>query len=298
MTVMVLLACGVGVGVLLIVRGVVPPRVDLAVAVGRWDASRRLAALTAQRAESRTLKERTGRWLADRLHRYGVELPSMREDLAILNRSLEGYLVGLLVTFVFGVFFMTCAGAVFALIGIPLGFAVPVGVGLAFGGILVFANAVQLHRDAEARRAQMRHTLTIYLNLVRMSLASGRGLPEALPMAAQIGSGWTFDLLAETLRHSRNIGQSAWVGWDQLGARIGVAELRDLGASVELVGEEGARVQESLAARAETLRQRELDADFERAEQFEESMKMAAMVMVIGLLTFIGFPAIMTILAA
>lgn len=298
MTLMVFLGCGVGVGVLLLVRSLAPPRGDLAVAVGRWDASRRLAALTAQRAENHSLRERTGRWLVGQLHRYGVELPNMREDLAILERSLERYLVSLLVTFAVGFSFMACAGTVFALIGIPLGFAVPLGVGIIFGGVLVVANTVQLHRDAEGRRAEMRHTLTIYLTLVRMGLASGRGLPEALPMAAQIGSGWTFDLLAATLRHSRNIGQSAWVGWDELGSRIGVAELRDLGASVELVGGEGARVQESLAARAETLRQRELDADHERAEQYEESMKMAAMVMVIGLLTFIGFPAIMTILAA
>ncbi|MGH3357660.1 MAG: type II secretion system F family protein [Nocardioidaceae bacterium] len=295
---MVLVGCGVGLGVLLVLRGLAPPRTDLAVAIGRWQSSRRLAARRVEREASPGTKDRIGGWLADRLHRSGIEFPNLRADLEILNRRLEDYLVSALITFVIGFFIPTIFGLLFALGGLSIGFIPPLALGLVVGAVFVTLNAVQLHRDAEQRRTELRHALAVYLELVGMGLMSGRGLPEALPLAAEIGTGWAFDLLETTLRRARNSGKSAWVGWDELGYRVDVQELCDLGSSVELVGEEGAKVQQSLAARATTMRRRELAEDEGQALKNEDSMRMAAMVLVMGFIVFIGFPAIMSVLAA
>lgn len=298
MTVMVLVGLGVGAGVLLVLRGLAPPRTDLAVAMGRWQSSRRLAARRVERDAEPGARDRVGSWLADRLHRSGIEFPNLRADLEILNRRLEDYLVSALVTFAIGFFIPNLFGGLLAVAGLSLGFFPPVALGVVVGAVFVALNAVQLHRDAEKRRNELRHALAIYLELVGMGLMSGRGLPEALPMAAEIGTGWAFDLLETTLRRARNSGKSAWVGWDELGHRVDVQELCDLGSSVELVGEEGAKVQQSLAARATTMRRRELAEDEGQALKNEDSMRIAAMVLVMGFIVFIGFPAIMSVLAA
>lgn len=295
---MVLVGLGVGLGVLLVLRGLAPPRTDLAVAMGRWQSSRRLAARRVERDAEPGTRDRVGSWLADRLHRSGVEFPNLRADLEILDRRLEDYLVKALTTFLIGFFLPTVFGLLTTLAGLSLGFVAPLGLGIVFGVVLVLLNAVQLHRDAEKKRGELRHALAIYLELVGMGLMSGRGLPEALPMAAEIGTGWAFDLLETTLRRARNSGKSAWAGWDELGYRVNVQELCDLGSSVELVGEEGAKVQQSLAARATTMRRRELAEGEGQALKNEDSMRIAAMVLVMGFIVFIGYPAIMSVLAA
>lgn len=298
MTAMVLVGCGVGLGVLLVLRSLAPPRTDLAVAMGRWQSSRRLAARRVEREESAKARDRLGGWLADRLHRSGIEFPNLRADLEILDKRLEDYLVGALGTFLIGFFIPNVFGLLIALAGVSFGFVPPLALGIVLGAVFVALNALQLHRDAEKKRAELRHALAVYLELVGMGLMSGRGLPEALPLAAEIGAGWAFDLLETTLRRARNSGKSAWVGWDELGWRIDVQELCDLGSSVELVGEEGAKVQQSLAARATTMRRRELAEDEGVALKNEDSMRMAAMVLVMGFIVFIGFPAIMSVLTA
>jgi hypothetical protein len=73
---------------------------------------------------------------------------------------------------------------------------------------------------------------------------------------------------------------------------IRVDELRDLAAALSLVAEDGAKVRESLTARAASLRRREL-ADLEgQAGERSQSMLVAQMFLVAGFLVFLVFPVI------
>ena len=91
-----------------------------------------------------------------------------------------------------------------------------------------------------------------------MNLAGGRGVPEALQSAVSLSNGWGMVRIRETLQNARLQGITPWAALGELGEEMAVEELRDLAAALALVAEDGAKVRESLAARAVSMRQREL----------------------------------------
>ena len=78
----------------------------------------------------------------------------------------------------------------------------------------------------------------------------------------------------------------------ELGDRIGVAPLRELGTLVQLVAHDGAQVRDTLSARAASLRAEEL-ADAEgNAGKRDQSMLMAQILLGVGFAVFLGYPAV------
>ena len=77
-----------------------------------------------------------------------------------------------------------------------------------------------------------------------------------------------------------------------------VDDLRDLAAALSLVAEDGAKVRESLTARAVSMRRREI-ADLEgQAGEKSQSMLVAQMLLVAGFLVFLTFPVVGVLLGA
>ncbi len=75
-------------------------------------------------------------------------------------------------------------------------------------------------------------------------------------------------------------------------------ELKDLSAALSLVAEDGAKVRESLTARAVSLRRREL-ADLEgQAGEKSQSMLLAQMLLAVAFLVFLMYPAVHLLLQA
>lgn len=137
----------------------------------------------------------------------------------------------------------------------------------------------------------MRRVIGAYLDLVAMNLAGGRGLPEALMAAAEVGDGWALRRVRSCLADARITGTSQWQALGQLGEELGVDELRDLAASLGLVADDGAKVRESLASRAETMRQRELAEIEGGAGEKSQSMLVAQLLLCAAFLVFLVFPA-------
>jgi tight adherence protein C len=129
-----------------------------------------------------------------------------------------------------------------------------------------------------------------------MNLAGGRGVPEALAAAASIGGGWPFARLRDTLAFARLQGLTPWAALGRLGDEVGINELRDLAAALALVADDGAKIRDSLAARAATLRRRELAEMEGRAGERSQSMLVAQMLIVLGYLLFLAYPAVIRIL--
>ena len=117
---------------------------------------------------------------------------------------------------------------------------------------------LQLRGNAKERRRDFRHVVSSFLDLVSMNLAGGRGVPEALQSAVSLSNGWGMVRIRETLQTARLQGVTPWAALGDLGEEMAVEELRDLAAALALVAEDGAKVRESLAARAVSMRQREL----------------------------------------
>jgi Flp pilus assembly protein TadB len=104
-------------------------------------------------------------------------------------------------------------------------------------------------------------------------------------------------LLRETLWRAALSGQDQWDALTDLGERIGVPELRDLGALVRLVGRDGARIRQTLTARAATMRRTQLaDAEGEAGEK-DQSMRLAQILIGFGFILFLTYPAVVNVLA-
>ena len=146
--------------------------------------------------------------------------------------------------------------------GFRVPFVLPVWLGLALAGVFFFLPDLEVKQKADARRRDFRHAIGAFLDLVSMNLSGGRGVPEALMAASEIGSGWALWRLRDALANARITGQTPWQALGALGEEVRVDELRDLAAALSLVADDGAKVRESLSARAASLRRREL-ADLE-----------------------------------
>jgi tight adherence protein C len=289
-----ILICGavVGGGLFLLVRTLVPVHLDPAIVVGRYDAARARAA--AATPATTGIKGVLAQWLLAR----GYEPRGSAADLAVSGQPLESFLASKVA--------LACVGLVFPMLGAiaatAVGIAVPTEVpallslGCAVG--FFFLPDVQLRKKATSARAELRRTLGSYLDLVSMSLAGGRGLAEALSVAAQVGEGWTFRLLADTADRARPLGISPWTALGQLGDRLRVPELVDLGATFNLAGNEGAQIRSSLAARAATLRGRMLADATGAAAADDQSMGIAQVILGLAFLLFITYPAVFQVLAA
>lgn len=296
MTITMLLGAGFAIGILLLMRGLVPPRTDLAVAVGQWEVARRHASRPA--AGGSGVPGRIGRWVADEFAKRGVEFHQLRPDLAITGRSLEEHFAAMTATTAAALLVPGTLGVFAEVVDAGIGFTIPLAAGVIFAAIVVFGSHRQLHLDAEAMRAELRRALGTYLDLVHMSLAGGRGVPEALPTSADIGTGWAFELIGDTISRARRTGETPWHALGDLGATVGLQELVDLASSLTLVGDNGAKVRASLAARAGTLRRRQLADAHADADTADDSMRVTQIVLAAGFMILLGYPAVMNVLAS
>lgn len=280
-------------------RLAVPPRPDLAGAVRQWDTSRaratRIQRIGAARATSAEGRARS--WLVEQVLARTRDLKGLTQDLAVTGTTLEQYVGRATVLGLIGFIGPLVILGFFRLIGLTL----PLVFGPAAGGLLAVIMLVvtrqELRDDAKKRRAELRRTLSIYLDLVAMSLQAGRGHAEALPASAAIGSGWAFTHLQDAIDGARFSGTTAWHALGQLGDRFGMRELTDLDAALTLANEDGAKVRATLVARAETLRsERVADAEA-AAAQATESMRFALIVMVFAFLTYELYPSVSRLFA-
>jgi tight adherence protein C len=154
---------------------------------------------------------------------------------------------------------------------------------------------VRLRRAARQRRLQFTHALSSYLDLVNVVLAGGAGIESALEAAADAGDGWAFEEVRDALVRARSTRRSPWLALGELGDELGIEPLSELAASVQLAGEQGARIRSSLTAKAAAMRARQsmqLEAD---AHAASERMGVPTVLMFVGFLILLGFPALQQI---
>jgi Flp pilus assembly protein TadB len=218
-----------------------------------------------------------------------------RRDLAVLDRSVDRHAVEKLTTAValFGIPLVLQLALV--AIGSPL--PPPVALGLGSIGLVggFFVPDLTIRSQAARRRDAFRHALSSYLDLVNVLLAGGAGIETALEAAAEAGDGWAFVEIRRTLLRARASRRSPWACFSELGERLGVDELLDLSASVQLAGEQGARVRGSLAAKAASLRAHQMARIEADAQSASERMGLPTVLMFVAFLMLLGYPAVQQI---
>jgi hypothetical protein len=281
-----------GAGLFLFLLALVPRRASLARQMATFDGPRlpRLRAGAGQR--DGRVSRRLGRALAAFCAEQGWEFPSLRANLSIVGRSFENFLATKVLLGLFGLLLGPLLLALFGLAGVRIPVVIPVWLGLAVGGAFFFLPDLEVKQQADARRRDFRHAIGAFLDLVSMNLSGGRGVPEALMAASEIGSGWALWRLRDALANARITGQTPWQALGALGEEVRVDELRDLAAALSLVADDGAKVRESLTARAASLRRRELADLAGQAGEKSQSMLVAQMLLCAGFLIFLTYPVV------
>ncbi|KPI16574.1 Type II secretion system F domain-containing protein [Actinobacteria bacterium OK074] len=300
LTMPVLIGAVLGLGIYALVRALMPSKRSAVATVARIDAMRARGAAyeSAQHVETGRfggVRAQLGHRVSEFYLRQGWELRSLRADLAVLDRSWEAFLATKALLAAAGLFFGPLLFAVVWTLGFGSSPVIPVWLALAFAAVFFFLPDVEVRRDAAEKRRDLRRVIGAYLDLVSMSLAGGRGLPEALMAAAEISDGWANQRIRNALSDARITGVSQWQALGSLGEELGVEELKDLSASLALVADDGAKVRESLASRAETMRHRELAEIEGSAGEKSQSMLVAQLLLCAGFLVFLIYPAAMRV---
>jgi len=288
-----------GVGLYGVVRAWLRPRPGLSTLVARIDeGSRSMTPHTTTPHEAQRLSalDSAMRRFGDRLQvlasNRGWRLGRVRSDLAIMNRTVGSFLATKVALGVGLLLLAPVLWGVMRLGGVPLPLAIPAIAAIALGTFGFFLPDLALRSEAAARRRDFRRVVGVFLDLVAMNLAGGRGLPEALLSASTISENWALIRIRQALANARLFGTTPWAALGGLGNDIGVEELRDLSAALSLAADDGAKIRQSLSARAATLRRRELaDAEGEAGEK-SQSMLVAQLVICMAFLVFLAYPAV------
>lgn len=285
-----------GLGLVILCLALVPPPTDLVGAVGRWESARNASATSHDNLPPReALLASLGGKLTVLLRRRGITFDGLRKDLALVDRTVEQHVTRKLTGAFAGAVLGVALTGFVAAIGRPIGLFGTLALVVICAAVMFVASDGALKAEATKRRREMRAALGCFLDLVALSLAGGRGVPQALSNAVGIGDGWAFTQLDDAIYRARVTGISTWQAFAELGERTDVRQLRELGSSLALVAENGAQVKESLIARAASQRSRalsELEADEKQATDHVSYLLLAV---VFGLILFIFYPLAATI---
>jgi len=288
MTTVVLLGSGFGLGLWSLAVWLVPPRPALGAVLHR--------ATNPTPVRAPGVLAWSGRPLVALLRAFGLPTAAALRDLAVLERPVDAFLAEKGMWTLAGL--LLPGGAITAVDALAggIGLQVPLAVaaGCAIAGFVM--PDLKLRRRAAARRADFRHALSAYLDLVVISLAGGAGVDSALHDSVTIGHGWAFHRLDRALTAARLTRTTPWSALADLGRELDVSELTELAASISLAGTEGARVRRSLAAKADALRGRELSDAETAAGAATERMSLPVMLLLLAFLVFIGYPAVSQVL--
>lgn len=294
----VLVGCALGGACALLAYAVIAPRPSVGTAIARWERARVTAvAPAAAGGVAGPYADRQAARLLRMLEQRGIALRVLRTDLALLELSIDRHVARKVLFALTGFLAPTLLTGLAWAAGSTTSVPTPVLAGVIFAVIGFVLPDQRVHRQAEERRTAMREALSSYLDLVAMSLSGGRGVPEALPSAVQVGSGWAFEMIGDAISRARYLGVPPWRALSDLGAQVGVPELTELGRALMLVADDGSKVRTSLLARAASARQRQLAEAESLAEKADGSMNFALFVVFAGIFLFILYPAVAVVMA-
>jgi hypothetical protein len=296
----------VGAGVFALIRELIPAGTRLDAALRRLDPPAGfMAAPVSATAVWTAPAQLTGatqrepgafRQLGERLLAAAPWLPVPYADLALLGKDRGSWLASKVGYGLAGLVITPLLAALLALTGTAMPLEVPAAASLIGGVTMFFLPDVITRSAARRRRTDFRYALASYLDLVSLERGAGAGPTEALEAAADIGGGWAFQRIQAALDNARRSGQAPWTGLADLAAETGLVELADLADIAAVAGQEGAKILQTLAARAESMRAQALSADRANAGSKSTTMVVPIALLGAGFLILLVFPMIYRIL--
>lgn len=170
--------------------------------------------------------------------------------------------------------------------------------GIATAPVTITLYAKKIILEARRRRTDMNMAVAVFLDLVNVLLAGGAGVETAIVTAASVGDGWAFQEIRNTITRAQSSRTQYWDALHEVGEVLSVQALQDVAQSIRLAGEHGGRIRQSLMSRADALRKNNLASVEYQAEQQTERMGIPMVVMFVGFVIFIGYPAFISTLTA
>ena len=161
-------------------------------------------------------------------------------------------------------------------------------------GLPVFVWLLTISRLREIairRQRDMDLSVAVFLDLINVLLAGGAGIETAMLAAAGAGDGWGFEQLKMAMARAQSSRRSYWDSLRETGEAFGIESLEEMANSVQLAGEHGARIRQSLTAKAASLRTRNLARIEHEAEQRTERMGIPVVLLFVGFILLVGYPA-------
>jgi Flp pilus assembly protein TadB len=269
----------VGVAAAVLIRELVPAGPSLRAAIGRMEARPDPARRATRPRE-----------LARSLGASLPWLPVPLADLRLLGQDVEDWLATKVALGVAGLAAVPVVTGLLSLSGHTLPWSIPVAGSLALGLALFFAPDLVTRVNAAEKRRDFRHALTSYLDLVSLERGAGAAPTEALEAAAEVGGGWAFQRIAAALDGARKASRPPWDGLGRLASEISIPELADLAEIASIAGNEGARILDTLSARADSMRSEALAATKAQAGSRSTTMVLPIAMLAAGFLILLIFP--------
>jgi len=177
-------------------------------------------------------------------------------------------------------------------IGVHVGFELPAVAVLVLGGAGAVTPFFDLHTAAQRRRRHFCHSLSTYASLVSMAMAGAMGWSSALEVAAGVSRrDWAMTEIAQALLWAEAYRKQPWEGLDHLADRFNLPDLADLARSMAQAGD-GARIRDSLDAKASSLRLKEAAALEDAAAATTQKMLLPGVLLMAGYGLLVFYPAL------
>jgi Flp pilus assembly protein TadB len=235
-------------------------------------------------------RSRLAGWLGFRVATVAPWLPVPAADLRLLGQSASDWVARKVALGAAGLSVAPVVAGLLAISGKSVAWTIPAGGTLAAGAAMFFVPDIATRVTAANRRTDFRYALTSYLDLVALERGAGAGPTEALEAAAGVGKGWAFARIARSLDQARRASRPPWHGLAQLAAETGVGELADVADIAGAAGEDGARILDTLSARAESMRVEALAAARTRSGARSTTMVLPIAMLAGGFLVLLIFP--------
>jgi tight adherence protein C len=296
---------GIGFGICLLVAGLRPAPASLTASLQRLDQTLTTPSVAPGRTggATETSLDSVRRWLglrtATTAERAGLSslTGDVDADLAVTGTPAELHAGAKALSALIGVVAPALLAVLLNLAGAGLPLLVPIWVALSGALVGYLLPDLRLRKHAADGRRVFRASVGAYLDLVAMRMASGSGLAEALHDAARIGAGPAFAQIRGALADARTDGLTPAQALGRLGKQLQLPDLIDTSTRLQLVDATGAQAQASLRAQAASLRDRELADAQGRANEQSQSMLVAQVVLGFGFVLFLGYPAVVRVLA-
>jgi len=292
MVVIILMGLGVGVGLAAVVWGLFPPPLTLRAALARLSGEHVTAPTDVLTQGVGGARRLCGHLLEVNVRKIPRLADIVLPDLAITGTPTEtfavkvvGYGIGLALL---GPVACVAAGAV----GVHPGIELPALGVLVLGALGVATPFVDLHQAATHRRRHFCHSLSTYSSLVSMAMAGAMGWSSALEVASTVSStDWAMREIAQSLLWAQAYRKQPWEGLERLAVRFDVPDLTDLARSMSQAGD-GARIRDSLEAKAHSLRLKETSALEDSAQAVTQKMLLPGVLLMAGYGLLIFYPAL------